>query len=227
MMPGWNYSRRLLPIIRVPAKIAPPPRVKRVLRVGVVVVAFLGLLTSVWLFLRTPQKALGNEPVDDGSRITGPDAHIIARSQSWSIAKAKDFGSSFASLLGASEKELVGKTSIAWSNTSVSGNLYVLTANSRQLRVVLVYEGKVLLDRAGRQIQGAVRVPHEALASVEWKRDADPKVPADGDGVLVLLKDGSEMLPQIAFASGGSTYIGVPADVSKVDLRKASASRQP
>ena len=227
MMRGWNYTRRLVLTIQRPPKRAPLLRVKRVLGVGVGVVACLGVLTSVWLFVRRPQKAPGNELIADGSRITGPDAHIIARSQSWSLAKAKDFRPPFASLVGASQEQLVGKTSIAWTNTGGSANLYVLTNGSGQLRVVLVREGKVLLDRSGRQILGAARIPHKALALVEWKPDADPKVPADGDGVLVLLKEGDEMLPQIAFASEGSTYIGVPADISKVDLKKASASQQP
>jgi len=226
MMQGWNYTRRLIRVVRLPPKLKPTPRVQKVVGVGVAVIASLGLLTASWFAGHRPPKVQAEEPVADASRITGPDAHVIPRSRSWSLAQPKDFSLSFASFVGISQEQLVGKVAIAWTKNG-SGNLYVLTNGSGQLRVVLVYKNKVVLDRSGAQILGGVRVPHETLTNVEWKPDADPKVSAEGDGVLILVKDGGEMLPQIAFAAEGMTYVGVLAEISKVDLRTGTASDQP
>ncbi len=226
MMQGWNYTRRMIPTIRLPPKLKPPPRVQRIVGVGVAVIAAVGLVSALWFVGHRPPKVQAEEAVADASRISGPDSHLIPHSQSWSFAQAKDFAVSFASFVGISQDQLEGKASITWTKNG-SGSLYVLTNGSRQLRVVLVYKDKVVLDRAGAQILGAVRVPHETLTKVVWKPDADPKVSADGDGVLVLVKNGGEMLPQIAFASEGMTYVGIPAEISKVDLRTGAAPDQP
>jgi hypothetical protein len=226
MMQGWNYTRRLIPVIRLPPKLKPTPRVQKVVGVGVAVIASLGLLTAFWFAGHRPPEVQAEEPVADASRIAGPDAHLIPRSRAWNLAQPKDFGLSFASFVGISPEQLVGKVAITWTKNG-SGNLYVLTNGSGQLRVVLVYKNKVVLDRGGAQILGGMRVPHETLTNAEWKPDADPKVSADGDGVLVLVKDGSEMSPQIAFSSEGMTYVGILAEISKVDLRAGTASDQP
>jgi hypothetical protein len=89
-------------------------------------------------------------------------------------------------------------------------------------RVAITSQGKPVLDATYDQVLGVMLIPKHALASVEWilKEGATPpQSPADGDGIMLIRREGDSNVATIYYLSGGTLQSGTPSDYLSVASR--------
>lgn len=198
-----------------------------------IVVGTIAAVITVYAATRGPRgpipvQELAGEAEPPPAGMMPVDAALIRKANDWRVATAEDFGPSVANWMRGDDVELSGRIPGDYSGRNNQRDVaYLLapaaapaegTPPSGQRRIVLLVEGVNLYDAEYPSLVGAVRVPKDALAGIEWGKNPPQGTP-DGDGLLIVRRSGDLTSGLVLFVSEKHIVTGVPVSYQQVRLR--------
>jgi hypothetical protein len=161
-----------------------------------------------------------------GNPTASAAASGLPGADNWRYANAADFDITTAEWMRQHGKTPTGRLAGDFAGQGAS-MAYALVhqgqdGNSSDWRVALTKQGKPILDAIYSRVLGVMLIPKGALSGVEWvttENGRTPQSPADGDGIMLIRRDGDANVATIYFLSGGKVQSGIPSDYLRVASR--------
>jgi hypothetical protein len=154
-------------------------------------------------------------PLADAAHIRGAD--------DWHIATASDFDpSALANLRGQHPDPFPGRipVEIAGPNQP-AGVAYALVSNSDNKRwrlVVNLADGETVVDSITGPMCLMAAVPRQNLGAIQWSEPA-AAAPADGDGIMMVYKQGDAFKGRVIYFSGAHLRTGITDSYDTTGIR--------
>lgn len=154
-------------------------------------------------------------PLADAAHIRGADDwHIAATSDFDPIALANLRGQHPGPFPGRVPAEIAGPNQPA-------GVAYALVSNSDNKRwrlVVNLADGETVVDSATGPMSLIAAVSRQNLGAIQWN-DSAPAAPADGDGIMMVYKEGDAFKGTVIYFSGSHLRTGITDSYDSVSIR--------
>jgi hypothetical protein len=172
---------------------------------------------------QAPQVETGASPVV--SAISPEDQLLIPGVDAWRLATPDDFDPETVTWMREQGKNATGRLVGSFSGAGQpSGTGYVLVpaqaGQKKSWRVVMLTQGHSVLDGAYAGVLAAVLVPKANIENANWQpSDKAVASPPDGDGIMVIRREGDATTATICYMSNGRLQSRMPADYLGVALR--------
>lgn len=147
------------------------------------------------------------------------DASRIGQLQGWHAMQGDDYAPDVRVALRDAGFEANGSFTIDLDGDDRRDVVYALASDDGRYRIVVLKDGDVIYDTVFRNLKGALPVPKDAIADINWS--VRPRsIASDGGGVLLLTQDDNQNLqPSLVMFSGNRVLSGIPADWQRINLR--------
>lgn len=154
-------------------------------------------------------------PLADATHIRGAD--------DWHIAQASDFdATALANVRGQHPGPFEGRVSLDLAGPNEpEGVAYALVSNSNDKHwrlVVNLADGETVVDSATGPMSLMAAVPRQNVAAVQWNAAA-AAAPADGDGIMIVYKEGDAYKGTVIYFSGSHLRTGITDAYDTVAIR--------
>ncbi|HEY3928422.1 MAG TPA: hypothetical protein VGL89_08610 [Candidatus Koribacter sp.] len=166
--------------------------------------------------------AATSDPVASTTTLSQSELLNLPSSNDWRLATANDFDSSTVEWLDRSGKHVSARFSVNAEGREVVGVGYALVSKdpSQQdtWRVALISQGRDIFDGKFKNILAVIPLKQESLQGIAWA--APPgSTQSDGDGFMIIRRDGDTNVAQIYYLSAGKLVSGVPTNYTEMDLQ--------
>jgi hypothetical protein len=214
--------------LKAKAKIYVPDRflIARAALVLLVIGGMIEVYTSVAAYsTHTDAAALAAQPGTDTGDLAAVPVGLPGLSN-WRFANANDFDTTTAEWMRQHGKTPTGRLVGDFSGQGTDMG-YALVHQGQggdpmAWRVAMTSQGKAVLDATYDQVLGVMLIPKQALTSIEWISRGNvnpPQAPADGDGLMLIRREGDANIATIYYLSGGTLQSGTPSDYLSVASR--------